>query len=180
VHGYVAGPIFSPHQLKVIKGIESVLTMHKHTFFSPYEESRAIWNGRAPKDCTEAERKRVVQGNINGLHKAEFLIAWVGGQLQESHSADTGTVWEMGYYRCLRDAATRLGVGEPGLCIAYVDPRDLRQNMNLMLAETVDCAVRGMAQLSIAFDMIDHLKHDEMLERYHPSKLILQEREPIG
>jgi nucleoside 2-deoxyribosyltransferase len=184
VHIYIAGPIFNPSQLKVIENIKSVIKLHGHTYFSPYEASRPIWNGRAPKDCTPEERQAVVNGNIRSLHECDVLVAWVGGQQSERESADTGTVWEMGYYKALhimRAPGNTYLSGEfaPRVTIAYVDPRDVRQNMNLMLAETVDAACRGMAQLSIALDM---LKRDtlEMRERFAPSKLILQEKEPIG
>lgn len=175
---YIAGPIFNPHQLRVIGGIKSVLEMHKCEIFSPYDESREIWKGRAPKDCTPEERQRVVNGNIKGLHWADVLVAWVGGHQSLMHSADTGTVWEMGYFKALTETED---FGDPyHFTIAYVDPRDLRQNMNLMLAETVDAAVRGMAQLSIALEMLRQEDGSGVQSRFHPSKLILQEKEPIG
>lgn len=184
---YLASPIFTPQHLSVVNRIASVASMGHWDYFSPYEQSRPIWNGRAPKDCTPEERKAVVEGNIAGLRWADVLVAWTGGHQHAMASADTGTVWEMGYFKALMDTPVIddkvIGAyyKRPRFTIAYIDPRDMKQNLNLMLAETIDSAVYGTAQLSQALDMLrsNTPKLDMVRETFHPSKLVLHERDPL-
>jgi nucleoside 2-deoxyribosyltransferase len=176
---YIAGPIFNPTHLRVVGEIKATLEMHGCEVFSPYEASRDIWAGRAPRDCTPEERSRVVDQNIDGLLWADTLVAWTGGHMSTMQNADTGTVWEMGYFKSLTDA--KIGVAERRT-IAYIDKRDLKQHLNLMLAETIDAAVFGTAQLSQLVNTIIRSDRDNYAWRdaFHPSKLVAHEPDPIA
>lgn len=172
-HAYIAAPIFTENQLRVVSTIGRMLNLQGFEYFSPYEESRSIWNGRAPRDCTAAERKRVIQGNVRGLVGADVLVAWVGG----SPKTDTGVVFEMGYFYALTEYEHD---DRRRFTLAYVHPLDPQQHMNLMLAETVDAVAYGHAQLSHALELLRHDKPNECRIDFHPSKLILHEKEPIA
>lgn len=174
---YIAAPIFNPHQLSVVGGITNLLETAGIEFFSPYEASQAIWNGRAPKDCSPEERAQVLQGNIDNLN-CDLLVAWVGGT--ENGKTDTGVVWEMGY-------ANALGVPT----LAFIHEHDVRDNMNLMLAGTVDGVVKGYEELDKALRLIgsrnpsgEWVTEDMEIvsilsEQFHPDRHIAHEKDPI-
>lgn len=183
---YIAAPIFNAAQLQVVNRITMMLKLLEFDYFSPYEASRDIWKGRAPKDCSEEERKEVLNGNIDNLHTSDILLAWIGGT--ENGKTDTGVVWEMGYYNAISDYRRFLNnesdaVRLPNaLTMAYVDPTDKRQSMNLMLAGTVDAIVYGPAQLQRALETLR--RHgpveDEVRRVYNPEKGVLHEVEAVG
>jgi nucleoside 2-deoxyribosyltransferase len=172
-HAYIAAPFFSPAQITVVDKIESLLLMHGYTYFSPYAESRAIWKGRAPKDCTAEERKAVINGNVRGLVQADVLVTWGGG----TDTSDTGVVWEMGYFYAITEYEHD---DKQRFTLAYVHQTDTKQNLNLMLAETVDAAVYGQASLSRALRILSYGELDACRTEYPPSKLFLHEKEPIA
>lgn len=184
---YIAAPIFNSQQLAVVRSITVMLKMLEYDYFSPYENSRGIWKGRAPKDCLPQERAQVVDDNINFLHWAQLLVCWVGGT--EDGRTDTGVIWEMGNFNALqRYNITSTGTNHPRFTLAYIHPDDKRQNMNLMLAATVDAVTMGPAQLHNALEMLKDpsgwapapagLAH--VREHFHPNKLLTHEKEPIS
>jgi nucleoside 2-deoxyribosyltransferase len=89
--------------LDVVDALEHNLLAESFEVFSPYAASQQIWKGRAPKDCTPAERQQVLNGNvINLMRPTRLLVAWVGGT--DDGRVDTGVAWEMGFFhnRCIR------------------------------------------------------------------------------
>lgn len=170
---YLAAPIFNNQQLMVVGHIENFMTQAGIEFFSPYRASQDIWKGRAPKDCTPEERAQVLRGNIDNLN-CDLLVAWVGGT--ESGKTDTGVVWEMGY-------ANALGVPT----LAFIHEHDVRDNMNLMLAGTVDGVVKGYEELDKALmlcglhysDGKEDTVADLLSEQFNPDRHIAHEKEPI-
>jgi hypothetical protein len=71
------------------------------------------------------------------------------------------------------------------ILIAYIEPFDRAQSLNLMLAETVHAAVYGDAQLHALLNIIRIVKEDQEalqvgLAEFSPDKIIKHEREPIG
>lgn len=179
---YIAAPIFNPNQLKVVRDITIMLKVMEYEYFSPYDNSQGIWKGRAPKDCSQEDRDRVLADNIINLNWAEVLLCWVGGT--EDGKTDTGVVWEMGHFNALK----RYGGSDPTarrFTMAYINPDDKRQNMNLMLAGTVDAVTQGPAQLYRALTMLRDetgmgpIPREDVREQFHPDKLIAHEKEPI-
>lgn len=174
---YLAAPIFTAHQLAVVGGIQDLLEHLGYEVFSPYHASRAIWNGRAPSQCTEEERQAVLKGNIMNLDRpTSLLVAWVGGT--EDGRTDTGVTWELGYFhnRVVRnDYYHESGNGVPPMTLAYIDPQDKRQNMNLMLAGTIDAVARGGTELQRALSLHAAGLRVQMMEEFHPSRNILHE-----
>lgn len=167
---YLAAPIFTPQQLEVVEFLKGQLEQREFEVFSPYHNSQAIWAGRAPKDCSPEERAQVLQDNITHLD-CELLLCWVGGM---GGFTDPGVVWEMGYCKAIDNF--HKGVFQ----LAYIDDTDERPTMNLMLAGTIDAAVRGRDKLGNALDMLK--KVDGMMEVsaiYNPDHLVGQEKEPI-
>lgn len=162
---YLAAPIFTPEQLSVVNGIHAILEDNGFEVFNPYRASRTIWLGRAPKDCTPEERARVLTGNIeNLLFPTELLVAWVGGTA--NGKVDTGVAWEMGFFRARRVLAAAMAH-----TIAYIDPADERQAMNLMLAGTVDAVAYGLPELNATIKMYCTAGPQAMNAGYHPERL---------
>lgn len=163
---YLAAPLFTPHQKWVIAQVRQVMEDVGFNVFSPLDESKHIWNGRAPAECGPEERKAVMQMNKDGVGSSDVVFAWLGGwepwrdmkmQLSEVglHTGsvgvtisdgtlkrlipslpDTGVVWEMGY-------ANALGIQT----LAYLHEGEGDRNFNLMLSETVDAVARGLVEL---------------------------------
>jgi nucleoside 2-deoxyribosyltransferase len=173
---YLAAPIFNPGQLRVVKTIHMTLKLLEFEVFSPYHASQSIWKGRAPKDCSQEERDQVLRGNIENLHWANLLLCWVGGT--EDGRTDTGVVWEMGYFNALKAIDSRYHATKL-FTLAYIDPTDNRQHMNLMLAGTVDAVCYGPAQLHRALESLVRGGVDVVKETFHPDKHLLHEKEPI-
>lgn len=165
---YIAAPIFNPDQLKVVGEIYGLLLRNGFDPFSPYEASRPIWNGRAPKDCTAEERRQVLNQNIDNLH-CDLVVSWVGG----SPRTDVGVAWEMGYAHCLSLCPR----GARPYTVAYIDDTDARQDMNLMLAETVDWLAVGLHDLAMFLSAF--ATRNAPLDRWHPSRRMNHESEAI-
>jgi Nucleoside 2-deoxyribosyltransferase len=179
MRAYLAAPIFNPEQLRVVEHLLNELEEAGFSTFSPYHASQMIWNGRAPKDCSDEERKQVLKGNIEHLH-CDLLLAWIGGYPEGF--TDPGVVWEMGYCAALSGAPAAYGrlpvINRPIVC-GYIDDSDMRQSMNLMLAGTVDAVVKGHTEL-IHFLSQAKLKHwTEICEKFAPDRHIAHEKEPI-
>lgn len=174
---YLAAPIFNPEQLAVVAELNNRLDDEGFEVFSPYEASRAIWKGRAPKDCTPEERGEVLLGNVRNLTSpTRLLVSWVGGT--DDGKTDTGVAWEMGFFQNRiyrgdyfekRDLAT----------LVYIDPMDLRQSMNLMLAGTVTAVSRGLDEFAAALRVFKLGGADSLAARFDPDRHIKHEREPI-
>jgi nucleoside 2-deoxyribosyltransferase len=174
---YIAAPIFTPQNLAVVGAIKELLEESGFDIFSPYDASQAIWNGRAPKDCSPEERAQVLDGNVANLFGVDLLVAWVGGR--EDKSTDNGVAWEMGFVNALRRDHDALEHGGEYNTIAYIHPDDVRQDMNLMLAGTVQAAVRGLDDLRAALRAYKLGGIGGILPRFHPDNLIAHEKEPI-
>lgn len=180
---YIAAPIFNADQLRVVTAITIMLKMQEWEYFSPYEASQSIWKGRAPKDCSPEERDQVLRGNIDNLVWADTLVAWVGGTVDGR--TDTGVVWEMGHFCALQrtfktcNELTKVAGHAEKFTLAYIHPTDSRQHMNLMLAGTVDAVAYGPAQLHRAMGYLKGGDKEQVYERFHPSKHLMHEKEPI-
>jgi len=61
---YLAAPIFTPEQLRVVESLKNDAEGHGHIVFSPYHNSSDIFQGRKPRDCSPEERSRVLADNI--------------------------------------------------------------------------------------------------------------------
>ena len=129
---YLAGPIFNQREVGVMTAIQGICHEAGAETFSPYHASQPIWNGRAPKDCSDEERRQVLQQNIDYIHWCDILLCVLNRGGDYDGRTDTGVVWEMGY-------ANALGT----FTLGFLDPEvDLPQKgLNLMLAGTIDAVV---------------------------------------
>lgn len=175
---YLAAPIFTPDQLAVVETLVMKMEATKGIeVFSPYHNSREIWRGRAPSDCSPSDRGRVLTDNIEGIEWCDYLFAWVGGM---GGFTDPGVVWEMGYAAALAKApASRNQPSRRPFTVAYLDGTDERPNMNLMLAGTVDAVVRGYDPLPQLFHFMQSGQDGNIRALWHPDYSISQEKEPI-
>jgi nucleoside 2-deoxyribosyltransferase len=179
---YLAAPIFNPHQLEVVEMIKGYAEDEGHEVFSPYHESRDIWAGRAPKDCSPNERRQVVFNNVRRLDWAEVVLAWVGGYPEGF--TDPGVLWELGYAGC-RSGVPAIETAEARVpfSVGYVDDTDTRRGMNLMLAGTLDYGVLGATSLQrFLFDISSEseMAPSDLKVLYHTDLTMMQEADPIS
>lgn len=180
---YVAGPLFTDVQREVGEKIRAWLDEDpRFEYFLPLESSSKIWKGRAPKDCSQADRDQVFQDNWSNIEWADVLVAWVGGMDSITNAAGNNLVSRIyedsmsgtpypgeidgfleAYNKEYKPAPPDIGTGwEMGFAfgtstdvLAYIDETDKRQSMNLMLELGVQGVAKGFDQLKSA------------LERYH-------------
>jgi hypothetical protein len=99
--------------------------------------------------------------------------------------------YEIGYFNAIMDDMdSSTGEDIDGIApserimIAYIEPSDRAQSLNLMLAETVSAAVYGDAQLHECLWTLVNSNEMELaagsLSDWAPDKIILHEREPVG
>ena len=118
---YLAGPFFNEKQLKTIQLIEKEFDKHGFDYFSPRKGGGSI--AHLPPEEKRKESKRIYDSNVEEMVKANILFAVVDGR-------DTGTVYEMGYFKCLTVATPK-----PRYSITYTNENF---GLNIMLKESVD------------------------------------------
>lgn len=182
-HCYIAARLFTPAQIRVNARIAAIVREVGMEPVLPSEMSAPVWRGRSPKDCTPEERCQVVEMNITGMHGSRIMVARVSGDTKE---VDTGVAWEMGYFLALSRVPLHLNYNKVRILIAYIEPSDREQSLNLMLAETFHAAVYGDAQLHACLTAIRDAEavggglQPEDISAWAPDKIIKHEREPIG
>lgn len=181
---YLAAPIFNPHQLEVVSMMKREIEEADHAVFSPYHESRDIWNGRAPKDCTPAERRSVVFQNVRRLDWAHCVLAWVGGYPEGF--TDPGVLWELGYAGC-RSGVPAIETSLPRVpfSVGFIHDSDTRRGMNLMLAGTLDYGVKGEGELGVFLRHLADLSDSAidahtLKEMYRPENVLMHEEGKIS
>lgn len=163
---YLAAPIFTTVQIAVVTGIKNECARLGHEVFSPYHNSRDIFGGRAPKDCSQHDRDMVLGDNISHLDWCHVLLAWVGGM---GGFTDPGVVWEMGY-------AYKGGKFQ----LAYSDSSDERRGMNLMLAGTIDAFTVNSEELKDALTrLVSDSNFSSVREAYPPQRHLAEQMEPV-
>jgi nucleoside 2-deoxyribosyltransferase len=180
---YIAGPIFTPHQIEVHRFMVNEAIAMNYRVFSPYYASSEIWRGRKPKDCSREERLTVRNQNIENLRDADVLVSWINGRFEDGR-CDTGVSWEMGYSY----AVCEYSHGVNPLQIGYLHPWDaMPKDLNLMLAETLDALVTDPMSLRDALMVLikgtyadeEMQPYEVIRERYDPSRLDLGETQPM-
>jgi hypothetical protein len=170
---YIAGPIFNEENLSVVNQIEDMLLRAGFEIFSPYRASREIWKGRKPADCSEQDRRLVLEGNISHLHWCDLLIARIGGTADGR--IDTGTCWEMGYAHALNH-----DWDDPRPVTLAFQPDPDGRPLNLMLSGTVHGYATSWPALSLTISLcrdrgVHAIIGDALLD---PTRMT-QEQEPI-
>ena len=127
---YLAGPFFNEKQLKTIQLIEKEFDKHGFDYFSPRKGGGSI--AHLQPEEKRKESKRIYDSNVEEMVKANILFAVVDGR-------DTGTVYEMGYFKCLTVATPK-----PRYSITYTNENF---GLNIMLKESVDAHVVGQEEL---------------------------------
>jgi nucleoside 2-deoxyribosyltransferase len=121
---YHATPLFSPVGPRVTQMLEH----WGHQVFDPLAESKEIWQDRPPADAGPEARRAVLAQNIRGMRWADVVVANLrstGGNF-----TDQGVVWELGFSYSLSKPT-----------IGFLAEGEEANNVNLMIAETVDVVV---------------------------------------
>ncbi len=138
---YLAGPFFNDKQNETISRIEDEFDKHGFSYFSPRKSGGVIAH-LSPEDRIK-ESKRIYDKNVEEMINANILFAVVDGR-------DTGTVYEMGYFKSLDDH----GVSKGGYLKDLFQSRrfsvtytDENFGLNIMLKESVAAHVVGEEDL---------------------------------
>lgn len=174
LNAYLAAPLFTPEQQSTVAEMHAYMRRHGYKVFDPLENSQKIWNGRKPSECTAEERAQVLNDNIYHLD-CELLVAWVGGW-PETGLPDTGVVWELGYFTALK---TVRFTGYNRAALVYIDDQDTKQNLNLMLAGTIDAVARGVDELDKALWAYKNQGKTGLVAAFSPSRIIRDQMEPV-
>tara|TARA_X000001388_G_C2217875_1_gene117992 strand:- start:414 stop:977 length:564 start_codon:yes stop_codon:yes gene_type:complete len=136
---YLAGPFFNEKQIETISTIESEFDKYGFDYFSP-RKSGGVISHLSPEDRLK-ESKRIYDSNISAMIDANVLFAIVDGR-------DTGTVYEMGYFRALTDhfkyKSELSAVEQKRYSITYTNENF---GLNIMLKESVDAHIVGLEDL---------------------------------
>tara|TARA_R110001583_G_scaffold92879_1_gene235600 strand:+ start:328 stop:897 length:570 start_codon:yes stop_codon:yes gene_type:complete len=136
---YLAGPFFNEKQIETISAIEAEFDRYGLEYFSP-RKSGGVISHLSLEDRTK-ESKRIYDSNVSAMIDANVLFAIVDGR-------DTGTVYEMGYFKALADHfkyKSDLSADEhKRYSITYTNENF---GLNIMLKESVDAHVVGTKEL---------------------------------
>jgi nucleoside 2-deoxyribosyltransferase len=136
---YLAGPFFNDKQIETISRIEQEFDKYGFDYFSP-RKSGGVISHLSPEDRTK-ESKKIYDSNVSAMIDANILFAIVDGR-------DTGTVYEMGYFRALTDhfkyKSERSAWENKRYSITYTNENF---GLNIMLKESVDAHVIGVNDL---------------------------------
>jgi nucleoside 2-deoxyribosyltransferase len=136
---YLAGPFFNDKQNETISRIEDEFDKHNLNYFSPRKSGGVIAH-LSPEDRLK-ESKRIYDKNVEEMINANILFAVVDGR-------DTGTVYEMGYFKALADRRSsdleKSAAEHKRYSITYTNENF---GLNIMLKESVDAHVVGVGDL---------------------------------
>lgn len=102
---YIAGPFFNDKQKDLIKRIENELDKYGIKYFSPRSEGVLI--DMTPEE-KEKQMSKIYNSNINHMIDCKCMLAIIDDW-------DTGTVFEMGYAKCLNKPIFTLSDNDYGL-----------------------------------------------------------------
>lgn len=188
---YIAGPLFNTQQVSILETIEDLAEQFKLSYYSPRIHSGSSNMTAEDRKSFEAWDK-VFKSNEEELRDCRMLICVLNYALPTTHKLvmkvehtdipvdpkaditvnvkefpielpDSGTVWEMGYYRaCMR----------PLPVIGYHDD-EVPKSLNLMLSHGCDYLVCGSAELSQFLEVYtdpdlkaEHLAHFQPRNRF--------------
>jgi nucleoside 2-deoxyribosyltransferase len=136
---YLAGPFFNDKQVETISRIEDEFDKYGFDYFSP-RKSGGVISHLSLEDRLK-ESKRIYDSNISEMINANVLFAIVDGR-------DTGTVYEMGYFRALTDhfkyKSEKSASEQKRYSITYTNENF---GLNIMLKESVDAHIVGVDDL---------------------------------
>jgi nucleoside 2-deoxyribosyltransferase len=136
---YLAGPFFSEKQINLIERIESQFDKYGFDYFSP-RKSGGVISHLSPEDRTK-ESKKIYDSNIREMVNANVLFAIIDGR-------DTGTVYEMGYFKALTDHFRyKFDKSEIDLKRYSITCTDENFGLNIMIKESVDAHIVGPQEL---------------------------------
>jgi nucleoside 2-deoxyribosyltransferase len=136
---YLAGPFFSEKQINLIERIESEFDKYGFDYFSP-RKSGGVISHLSLEDRTR-ESKKIYDSNIREMVNANVLFAIIDGR-------DTGTVYEMGYFKALTDHFRyKSDKSEKDLKRYSITCTDENFGLNIMIKESVDAHVVGEQDL---------------------------------
>ncbi len=144
---YLAGPLFSEAERAFLDRLAAGLRERGHDVFVPHEQFR--------KDMVELDAATVFRVDVEGLRRANQLVAWLDGPM-----VDDGTACEIGIF------AELVASGDPryqGIVGLVTDLRTQRRRgtpgdgINLFVAGAVQASGELTWSVDDAFDAVDRL-----------------------
>ena len=136
---YLAGPFFNEKQIDLIERIENEFDKYGFDYFSP-RKSGGVISHLSLEERTK-ESKRIYDSNIREMVNANVLFAIIDGR-------DTGTVYEMGYFKALTDHFRyKSDRFEKDLRRYSITCTDENFGLNIMIKESVDAHIVGKNDL---------------------------------
>lgn len=161
---YLAGPFFNDTQLATIELIEKELNRYNLDYFSPRKGGGKIEH--LPIKEKMKESKRIYKSNIDAIMKCDILLAVIDGR-------DTGTIFEMGYFRGAEDCSGGGSIVPDLTSIYFKSQRYLitytNENfgLNIMIKEAVDAHLIGEKDLKKFTSLIkDNWDPNTVLARF--------------
>ncbi|MDQ1280573.1 MAG: hypothetical protein QG670_1836 [Thermoproteota archaeon] len=138
---YIAGPLFTSLQRKMIEEIASVVASKGVIPYIPHIHSKE----NAPSGM---EWKRsVFQSDVKGLDTSDFLIMWA----DYGFEPDPGTVWEQSRAYTLEKPVIALREDHRNWSRHSGDFEE-KSVMNLMIEESIDIMTRNISELEKAIE----------------------------
>lgn len=134
---YIAGPLFNPENIRILKEIESLLNEKGIEYFSPREYGTIVGEKMTPE-----RMKRIFDMNILMLNKCDNLIAIIDDR-------DIGTIFEMGFFYSKYDDII-------GLIPNIITFSSQDHGVNVMLRHAVKFHTNGLEELSAAINGFGH------------------------
>ena len=137
---YLAGPFFNDQQIETIELIENEFDKYGFDYFSPRKSSGGVISHLSLEDRTKASKK-IYDKNVEEMMNANILFAIIDGR-------DTGTVYEMGYFKALTDHF-KYKTKEASVDLQRYSITFTNENfgLNIMLKESVDAHIVGKYKL---------------------------------
>jgi nucleoside 2-deoxyribosyltransferase len=132
---YLASGWFTPTQKEVRDRVCASMREWGRFVYSPEEESKDIWKGRKPGDCSREERNAVFWSNLNTIVDVDAVVAVID-------DFDPGVIFEVGYaFAC--DTPI----------IAYSDVKG--RGLNLMISQSCVGFCNGIDNLKRGLEFVE-------------------------
>jgi len=133
---YIAAPFFNEKQVKIVEGIEEILSANGFDYFSPRKEGVLI---DVPPEERAQHTQRIYDSNINNIEDCDCMIAVVDGR-------DIGTIFEIGYFTALKKNWGYDGDGNE-ITRRLITFTDENFGLNVMIQKSVDAHMFGHSSL---------------------------------
>jgi nucleoside 2-deoxyribosyltransferase len=144
---YIAGPLFTSLQRKMIEEIASIVASKRVIPYIPHIHSNEV------AQTGSKWKENIFQLDVRGLDTSDFLIMWA----DYGFEPDPGTVWEQSRAYALKKPVIALREDHRNWS-RHTGDFEEKSVMNLMMEESVDIMARNLSELEKAIEeVVQHL-----------------------